>query len=349
MPKETIMIKFDEDSDLGQVIEKKELQSFGDKPIKSLKQLVYVAGGNKLSNLCKFKFISKSPTQYKEFCIAFVCKIRSKIYRQQQTNPSQWFIFKIISDKEIHCMTKKDLLAQYGFDIEKFFQSDYFAEGIKFFETSIENGLTKEIPAFVKEHGEEKAEDALTSYDGKNDAKIKDVVNRYAIAIKDSLRYLHDTRTNDKFYKLISYDGTVFEAERQELKTEADEKVSGYAIGTMRDGKLMFISLDPSTPYLSEFPYSVSDKKFEDDDLKVFERPMFGKLKDVKNYKVSYSKADADKFFKTGGKPNYTILDEKEAETAKEIEKQEQEKAEQEKFEAELDNAIEEALKEIYK
>ena len=121
MSKETIMIKFDEDSDLGQVIEKKELQSFGDKPIESLKQLVYVAGGNKLSNLCKFKFISKSPTQYKEFCIAFVCKIRSKIYRQQQTNPSQWFIFKIISDKEIHCMTKKDLLAQYGFDIEKFF------------------------------------------------------------------------------------------------------------------------------------------------------------------------------------------------------------------------------------
>ena len=37
MPKETIMIKFDEDSDLGQVIEKKELQSFGDKPIESLK------------------------------------------------------------------------------------------------------------------------------------------------------------------------------------------------------------------------------------------------------------------------------------------------------------------------
>ena len=112
-------------------------------------------------------------------------------------------------------MTKKDLLAQYGFDIEKFFQSDYFADGLKFFETSIENGLTKEIPAFVKEHGEEKAEDALTSYDGKNGVKVKDVVNRYTIAIKDSLRYLHDTRTNDKFYKLISYDGTVFEAESQ--------------------------------------------------------------------------------------------------------------------------------------
>lgn len=344
------MIVFDEDKDLGQVVESKELQSFGDKPIESFKELVYVAGGNKLSNLCKFKFVSKAPTAYKEFCIAFVCKIRSKIYHQQHTNPSQWFIFKVISDKEIHCLSKKDLLDSYGFDIEKFYKSDYFAEGLAYFEKSIEHGIKREVPAFIKAHGKEKAEDALTSYDGKNGITVKEAATRYVTAITESLKYLHDTRTNDKFYKLISYDGTVFEAEAAKPIEEAEGKqVSGYAIGAEKNGKLMFISLDPNVPYLSEFPYSVNDEKFPEEDLKIFERPMFGKLKSVKNYKVSYAEEDAKRYYKNGGKANYTIVDEAEA-AKKDAKKEIAEKDPADlTYEAALDQAIEEALAEIYK
>lgn len=330
------MIVFDEDEDLGKVVESKELQSFGDKPIESFKVLVYAAGGNKLSNLCKFKFVSKAPTDYKEFCIAFVCKIRSKIYHQKNTNPSQWFIFKVISDTEVHCLSQKDLLNNYGFDINKFYKSDFFAEGLAYFEKSIKHGIKYEVPAFIKAHGKEKAVDALTSYDGKNRLTVKEAATRYVTAIQNSLQYLHDTRTNDKFYKLISYDGTVFEAD------EAKKNVVGYAIGIEKDGKVMFVSMSPDAPYLSEFPYSVNNEKVSDADLKVFERPLFGSLKGAKNYKVSYAKEDAERYYKNGGKATYTIVDEAEKKHATED-------SANLAYEAALDQAIEEALAEIYK
>lgn len=75
-------IKFNDSPNLGQTIEKKTLLSFGVSPLNRLSELAYCAGVNKFSQLCGFKFISKAPHQYKEFLISFVCKYRSKTYRQ---------------------------------------------------------------------------------------------------------------------------------------------------------------------------------------------------------------------------------------------------------------------------
>ena len=53
------MINFKEDEDLGKVIDKRQLFSFGAAPITSFKEIVFAAGGHKFSSLCGFKFISK--------------------------------------------------------------------------------------------------------------------------------------------------------------------------------------------------------------------------------------------------------------------------------------------------
>jgi hypothetical protein len=98
-------IKFNDSPNLGQTIENKTLISFGATPLKSLNELAFVAGANKFSQLCGFRFISKAPHQYKEFYISFVCKLRSDFYRQKN-NPSQWYIFKKISPFEFHVLSK---------------------------------------------------------------------------------------------------------------------------------------------------------------------------------------------------------------------------------------------------
>ena len=214
------MVSFNDEASLGQVIEKKQLFSFGAAPIQQFKEIVFAAGGNKFSQLCGFKFISKADVEYKEFFIAFVCKLRSKIYRQASANPSQWFIFKKISRKELHCMDKQSVLAQYGFDVDLFFKSDLFEKGVQKFKQAVTKGLKEYVPEYVKAHGAEKAKSMLTSYDGQLDATVADAVGRYTKAIKDSLQYIGDLRCNDKFYKLIDY-GITVEKDSDEVVQEA--------------------------------------------------------------------------------------------------------------------------------
>lgn len=203
------MTSFNDEASLGQVIEKKSIYSFGAAPIKQFKEIVFASGGNKFSSLCGFKFTSKANTEYKEFFISFVCKLRSKIYRQASANPSQWFIFKKISGKELHCMDKQSMLTQYGFDVDLFFKSDLFQKGVAKFKAAVTKGLKEYVPEYVRAHGAEKAKDLLTSYDGQNNATVADAVGRYTTAISDSLQYIDHLRCNDKFYKLIDYDITV--------------------------------------------------------------------------------------------------------------------------------------------
>lgn len=195
-------IKFNDDPSLGQTIEKKTLMSFGASPLTRISELAFVAGANKFSQLCGFRFISKAPHQYKEFFISFVCKLRSKMYRQN-SNPSQWFIFKKISDNEMHALSKAQLLAQYGFDVDQFFKSDLFEKGITIFKSTIDKGLNVQVPELAKK------------YEG--NAKAETDINRYAEAIDEASYRLKTKQINDKFYKLINYD--------TKLESELDAKI----------------------------------------------------------------------------------------------------------------------------
>ena len=225
------MINFNNDEDLGKVIDKKQLFSFGAAPITSFKEIVFAAGGHKFSSLCGFKFISKAETDYKEFFIAFVCKLRSKIYHNAINNPSQWYVFKKISNKEMHCLDAKSLKIQYGFDLTKFFDSDLFETSLVKFKKCIDKGLKTYVPEYVKAHGLEKAKDQLTSYDGKNDALIKDAITRYTTAIEESLEHIDSKSYNNKFYKLFDYD-IVVDAENEK---QLDEAISTNDILTVEE------------------------------------------------------------------------------------------------------------------
>ena len=120
------MVKFSEDDSLGKVITKKQMFcSIGvppASPIKDLSTLAFAAGAKMFSVLCGWTFTTADPNaKYKSFIIGFVAKLRSKIYRQAVTNPSQWYILKPINFMRQDVLDKKTCLIQYRFDVDKFF------------------------------------------------------------------------------------------------------------------------------------------------------------------------------------------------------------------------------------
>lgn len=150
--------------------------------------------------------------------------MRSKIYHNATNNPSQWYLFKRISDQELHCLTKEQLLMQYGFNVDKFFDSDYFQKGIATFKSLIKKGIDQYVPQYVAQHGDEADSSALTSMDSGTRVLVKDAAKRYVNAIKESLAYIDDKMCNNKFYKLINYD-TYVEGEDEKVNEAADGKV----------------------------------------------------------------------------------------------------------------------------
>lgn len=105
----------------------------------------------------------------------------------------------------MHVMDKDSVKVQYGFDVDKFFDSDLFEQCLLKFKKTVDKGLKTYVPAYVKQHGMEKAYGNLTRGDGE-EALVKDVVDRYTKAIEDSMDYIDDKMCNNKFYKLINYD-----------------------------------------------------------------------------------------------------------------------------------------------
>ena len=198
------MVKFSDDESLGKVVSKKQMFcSIGVEPLKKVTDLAFAAGARKFSCLCGIDFTTADENaQYKNFTIAFVSKIRSKIYRRANANPSQWFIFRKINPVRIDVLDKKALLVNYGFDIDKFFDSDLFAKALPQFEKYIKAGLSD-------------AEQFKKKIEKKDVAQAKEI-QRYVDAINEALPLLKSTRCNDKYWKLIDYD----------VRTEGENQVN---------------------------------------------------------------------------------------------------------------------------
>ena len=113
---------------------------------------------------------------------------------------------------------------QYGFNVDKFFDSDYFQKGIATFKSLIKKGIDQYVPQYVAQHGDEVDSSALTSMDSGTRVPVKDAAKRYVNAIKESLAYIDDKMCNNKFYKLINYD-TYVEGEDEKVNEAADGKV----------------------------------------------------------------------------------------------------------------------------
>lgn len=199
------------DDSLGKTITGMSCWCFGVKPIESLWNLQFAAGGHKFSQLCAFKFKSAMPNQkYTDFIIAFVAKMRSRIYRQASLNPSQWYIFKKISPVQSDVLGPEELFINYGFDINRFFASDVFKHHLANFKRILNNAVTNFIPDF----------------ESKNPNDVKEI-QRYAQSIKEAIPELDKCSVNRKVYKLYigSLGDKPFARKKFSTEAELDQKI----------------------------------------------------------------------------------------------------------------------------
>ena len=203
------MTKFKTDDFLGKVVKNTRMFcSIGLEPIKDIFQLRFAAGGNKFSQLCGFIFDSANENiDYPRFAIAFVCKLRSKIYRQQDKNPSMWYIFKKISKERVDVLDAKQLLVNYGFDVKKFFMSDMFKAAIPAFEKTLRKGI-EDCKSFAEKLNSDEAKEAA----------------KFIKAIEESMSLLKTTRVNDKYYKLNDLDAIDAEVAKLTKKSDDEKK-----------------------------------------------------------------------------------------------------------------------------
>lgn len=123
-----------------------------------------------------------------------------------------WRVVKQISARELHVLDKKSVLAQYGFDVDKFFQSDLFARTVPKFAAAIQKGLDEKVPAFMaaREAGmravaAKRGAAEPDELDGAGLDKTASDVKRFCDSIQDSLRFLKNKTCENAFYKLVDY------------------------------------------------------------------------------------------------------------------------------------------------
>lgn len=351
------MVKFKDDEFLGKTVKNTRLYcSIGVEPIKDVFQLRYAGGGNKFSSLCGFMFDTAAEgAEFPRFMISFVCKLRSKIYRQQQHNPSQWFIFRRINKNRVDVLDKKALLVNYGFDIDKFFDSDLFKTSIPKFEKCLKKGL----------------EDAESFAKGQKEDAIQKECGRYIKSISESLPIMMQSkRVNDKYFQLNDLDA---------IAKDASAGISADAKKKALDAKLDAIHKGAEGSMASAARY---DKKFTANDY-IYKKlhgedEKVDEARNPKDFKCKVEKTkedgkDAWKVYEVDSNLwvatffNETIakkfaeeeypelkakyLDSQDEFIAQNEEKKEEPTKEDEEAklkEKELDNDIEESLKEIY-
>lgn len=195
------MVNFANNNKLGKVAELTKAYSFGVDPINSYNDIIFVAGGNKFSTTCGFRFKSKLPgIPHPFFRVAFCTKFRSNIYHQINTNPSKWFILQTITPTEIRVLSKRDLLDTYGFDVDEFFASDMFAKYIKLFEKSCMKGIAK-AEEFIEEQDDDVDDLAVNQRDNPR-SNAKAAVE----TLRDSIPLISKPIVNNKTYLLYDLD-----------------------------------------------------------------------------------------------------------------------------------------------
>ena len=277
------MINFKTDESLGKVVAKTQLScSIGIKPIKDVNQLRFAAGGNKFSQLCSFIFDSANPkAEYPRFQIAFVCKLRSEKYRRKPTNGehsvfnttgSQWYIFKKINSMRIDVLNKQALLVNYGFDIDKFFDSDLFQKTIPRFQQTLKNGI----------HQAEEFTNSL-----KTDAE-KDEALRYIDAIKSVIPTIKNHNVNDKYYKLNDLDAIsdVAKAANDQASSDAAlkakfDKIHQSADDAMKSAK-EYSDKAAKKDYIYQKLHSFNDSELSEDNETMYKCKVVKKAKDGK-------------------------------------------------------------------
>ena len=136
----------------GGIVDSVKAWCFGAMPIVSPLQVKFAAGANKFSTCAAFSFTSSKEKKFPSFKVVFCAKLHSKIYRQDPSNRSSWFIWQPIGDSGCIVLNSDKCEEIYGFDVYKFFKTSEFKAMQQAFRKKIENGiaeakkLRKDIP-----------------------------------------------------------------------------------------------------------------------------------------------------------------------------------------------------------
>lgn len=111
---------------------------------------------------------------------------------------SGWYIWKHINFNNEMVISKDDLLNAYGFDAEKFFQSDFFLKWLPVMKKQVQDSLNTVVPEFI---------DTISDYRTKKMAMV------YANAVQKSLSTIENIASDiklaynaDKTYMLKNLD-----------------------------------------------------------------------------------------------------------------------------------------------
>lgn len=181
------MISFKNDDFLGKTVTKFNIYcSIGAEPLRSVSQLRFAAGWHKFSSLCGFVFQSANPSaSLKEFMVSFICKPKTKNTGGWRKDFAQWFMLKKIDESRIDVLDQRTMSISYGFDINRFFESDLYAKCLPKFKACIEHGL-EEAAAIAEKRPD---------------------INIYIDNIYQAIPVLmSSTKFNDAYYKLVNYD-----------------------------------------------------------------------------------------------------------------------------------------------
>ena len=188
-------VVFSKEAALGGVVSSKALVcSLGIQPILNFERtLQRSCGFDKLGFLCGFKFTSNKPVNNKTFFVVFVPKLKSSIMRQQRRGSSSWYIWEYIDPTSVNVLSQTSAMFKYGFDIDKFFQSDLFKQALPRFQKAINTCLNGE----VAEHLQTLKSSELSA----DHARLKEL-ERYVKSITDSLPILLNPEAAQNIFNL---------------------------------------------------------------------------------------------------------------------------------------------------
>lgn len=173
-------VVFSKEDTLGGVVSERALVcNLGVQPILNFeKTLQYSCGFDKLGFLCGFKFTSSKPVSNKTFFVVFVPKLKSSIMRQQRRGSSSWYVWEYIDSTSVNVLSQALAMTKYGFDIDKFFQSDLFKRALPQFQKAVDACLSGEVAEHLQ---------TLRASGNPDDHTRLKELERYVKSIVDSL------------------------------------------------------------------------------------------------------------------------------------------------------------------
>ena len=139
------MSSFNEDFkdivDVGQ----KEVNCFGGEgPVEDFETIKNYGGFYRGKYLCYIKFVSKVNPVNKNFCLALEAKANSSRFRAKTANQSKWFlVFRDVENKydDLQILDREYANLVFGFDVDKFFETDYFKSCVEIFKKTISKAI----------------------------------------------------------------------------------------------------------------------------------------------------------------------------------------------------------------